>query len=102
MSLAFSSLASASRPRPVRLTEADAIDIWIARWMKLRRKDVVARYACDPRRIYEVWTGTRFPAARDKAWKQFNERFPGLGDRVDASPHRTIHRGHDPNQLPLL
>ncbi len=102
MPSAFSSPDPVPRSRAVRLTEADAVDIWIARWLKVRRKDVVARYACDPRRIYEVWTGARFPAARDHAWKLFNERFPGLGDRVDASPHRTIHRGHDPNQLALF
>lgn len=91
-----------SNQRPSRLTEADAIDIWIARWLRVRRKDVVARYNCDARRIYEVWTGTRFPASRDKAWQLFIERFPGLGDRVDASPHRTIHRGQDPDQLALF
>lgn len=102
MQSAFSSSVPPLAPRHVRLTEADAVDIWIARWLKVRRKDVIARYNCDARRIYEVWTGERFPAARDKAWKIFNERFPGLGDRVDASPHRTIHRGQDPAQLALF
>jgi hypothetical protein len=36
---------------PRRLSEADAIDIWIARWLRIRRKDLIARYGCDPRRL---------------------------------------------------
>ena len=42
------------------LAEADAVDIWIARWLRVRRKELVARYACDPRRLYEIWEEKRF------------------------------------------
>ena len=78
---------------PRRLSEADAIDIWIARWLRIRRKDLIARYACDPRRLYEIWEEKRFIGSRDKALELFRERHPTLLDRVDCGPHRRIPRG---------
>lgn len=78
-----------------RLSEADAIDVWIARWLRLPRKELLARYGCDPRRIYEVWSGERYPAAKSRAWKLFTERYPQLVDRVDTGNHRTFHRNPD-------
>jgi hypothetical protein len=77
---------------PRRLTESDAIDIWIARWLRIRRKDLLTRYGCDPRRLYEVWEGTRFPDSRDKALELFRQRYPTLVDRVDYGPHRRTPR----------
>ncbi len=74
------------------LSEADAIDIWIARWLNVRRKDIVARYGCDPRRIYEIWEGTKHPASRAKAFERFLHRYPGLQDRIDFGRHRRIPR----------
>ena len=57
---------------PVKaLTEADAVDIWIARWLRVRRKDLIERYACDPRRIYEVWQEERFMARARKRSRCF-------------------------------
>ena len=79
--------------RPDRpLNETDAVDIWIARWLYARRKDILARFGCDPRRMYDIWEGKRFPAAREKALKVFAERYPGLDGRVDTSHHRRIPR----------
>ncbi len=79
-------------PLPKRaLTEADAIEIWVARWLRVRRKDLVSRYGCDPRRLYEVWWGERFPAAREKAADVFRERYPALVDRT-AFGYRRIPR----------
>lgn len=91
-------------PRRVRsLSEADAVDIWLARWLQVRRKDVIARYDCDPRRIYEIWEGRRFQRARDKAQAIFAERYPTLVNQVDFSFHRRIARNADPeNQLDLF
>jgi len=74
------------------LVEQDAVDIWIARWLRVRRKELLLRYGCDPRRLYEIWEGKRFPASRDKARALFDERHPGLVDRVDYGRHRTISR----------
>ena len=92
-------------PPPVArraLTENDAIDIWIARWLNIRRRDLIRRYACDPRRLYEIWEGARFPAARSKALALFAERYPTLTDRVDFGPHRRVSREVPPSQLSLF
>jgi len=84
------------------LTEADAVDIWIARWLKIRRRDLVSRYACDPRRLYEIWEEARFPGVRAKAEELFSARYPSLLDRVDFGPHQRIARGAHPDQLTLF
>jgi hypothetical protein len=93
-------------PRPAqsprRLTESDAVDIWIARWLRIRRRDLLIRYGCDPRRLYEVWEGSRFPASRDKALELFRERYPALVDRIDYGRHRRIPRGVPADLQPSL
>ena len=85
--------------QPRSLTEADAIDIWIARWLRIRRRDLCQRYGCDPRRLYEIWEGTRFPAAQAKARTVFAERYPGIVDRIDFGRHRRLPREVHPDQL---
>lgn len=90
--------AIARRP----LTEADAVDIWIARWLRVRPKDLVRRYACDPRRLYEIWEETRFPGTRSKALALLAERYPGVPGRFDPGPHRRISNEADPRQMSLL
>ena len=94
----------ASRPlvRRGRLTEADAIDIWIARWLRIRRKDLLERYACDPRRIYEIWEGARFANSRAKAWAIMQARHPGLVDRVDPGNHKRVSRAIHADAQPGL
>src|SRR5262245_36742104 len=89
-------------PAPRRLSEADAVDIWIARWLRIRRKDLLIRYGCDPRRLYEIWEEKRFVGSRARALKLFHERYPGLTDRVDYGRHRTIHRNPPPELQPGL
>ena len=84
------------------LTEADAVDVWIARWLRIRRADLCRRYRCDPRRLYEIWDGSKFPAARKKAWEQFSERYPSLVDRIDSGHHQRISRANHPDQLALF
>jgi hypothetical protein len=85
-----------------RLTEADAVDIWIARWLRIRRKDLLARYGCDPRRLYEIWEEKRFAGSRAKALDLFGARHPGLTDRVDYGPHRRVPRAIPPELQPGL
>jgi len=89
---------------PVRaLNESDAVDIWIARWLGIRRKDLVRRYGCDPRRLYEIWEGRRYPGAREKALEVFAERHPNLMSRVDFGRHKRIPRKpDDPDQMALF
>jgi hypothetical protein len=89
---------AAKRP----LGETDAIDIWIARWLRVRRRDLVARYGCDPRRLYEIWEERRFVGSRDKARALFAERYPSLVDRTDYGRHRRIPRGVPPELQPGL
>jgi hypothetical protein len=85
------------------LTEDDAVDIWIARWLRVRRKDLIQRYGCDPRRLYEIWEGTRFASSRERAMEVFRARFPGLVDRVDFGTHRRVPlRTSQPDQLALF
>jgi hypothetical protein len=82
----------ARRPAQRRLTEADAVDIWIARWLRIRRKDLIERYGCDPRRLYEIWEGSRFPGSREKARALLTQQHPGLARRIDFGLHRRIPR----------
>ena len=88
-----STVGRSRRPRGA-LTEADAIDIWIARWLRIRRKDLLIRYGCDPRRLYEIWEEKRFAGSRDKALELFRERHPGLRrpDRLRTPPAHPARR----------
>ena len=94
--------ARAPRDIAVRpLTEKDAVDIWIARWLRVRQRDLLTRYRCDSRRLYEVWWGERFPASRQKAADLFRQRHPSLADRTvfgyQRIPRGTAH--HDQTDL---
>ncbi len=96
---------SAAFAQPIKsrnLTEADAIDIWIARWLRVRRSDLLTRYGCDPRRLYEVWQEERFIGSRKKAIEIFQVRHPGLVDRIDYGRHQRISRTVHPDQLSLF
>jgi hypothetical protein len=88
--------------RDGRLTESDAVDIWLARWLRVRRRDLIQRYGCDPRRIYEIWEGTRFPGSRAKAWAVMQERHPGLVDRIDPGMHKRVTRSIHAEAQPSL
>lgn len=84
------------------LTEDDAVDIWIARWLRVGPTELTRRYHCDPRRLYEIWEGHKFPASRGRARKRFQARFPGLLDRTDFGPHQTISKKAGPDQMSLF
>jgi hypothetical protein len=84
------------------LTEDDAIDIWLARWLRVRPKHLVQRYACDPRRLYEIWEETRFAGSRPKALALLRERYPYLEGRFDPASHRRISKQPDPRQMHLF
>ena len=101
MAIAFlTSPPPAAVRRP--LTEEDAIQIWIARWLRVRQKDLVKRYGCDPRRLYEIWEELRFPGSRSKALTQFRKRYPGLEERIDPGAHRRFSKAPHPDQLTLF
>jgi hypothetical protein len=96
--------ASPQKSHAVRpaLTEADAVDIWIARWLRIRPRDLIRRYACDPRRLYEIWQEERFPGSRAKALDVFRARFPTLHDRIDPGAHIRFSKAPHPDQLQLF
>jgi hypothetical protein len=101
MQIAYPIRAPAGPPKRA-LSEADAIDIWIARWLRIRPRDLIFRYGCDPRRLYEVWQEERFPGSRSKALALFVERFPDLADRIDPGPHQPLSKAAHPDQLSLF
>lgn len=96
----LSSPPSAVSRRP--LSEDDAINIWIARWLRVRPKELVRRYGCDPRRLYEIWEEVRFPGSRKKALEVFRARYPGQQDRIDPGTHRRFSKSPHPDQLGLF
>lgn len=104
----MSKLLFSSHPRPqprppAPLTEKDAIDIWIARWLRVRPSELVRRYQCDPRRLYEIWEEHRFAGSRTKAAALFAARYPALGVRRDPGPHRRLPlRAANRDQLNLF
>jgi hypothetical protein len=84
------------------LTEADAIEIWIARWFRVPQRQLLARYGCDARRFYEIWEETRFIGSRAKALDALRLRYPTSMDRFDPGAHRRSSRAVHPDQLALL
>ena len=76
--------------------------IWIARWLRIRPVDLTRRYACDPRRLYEIWEETRFPGSREQALAELQVRYPQMDLRFDPGPHRRRTRMPHPSQLSLF
>lgn len=96
---------SAARPTEGtgRLTAADAVDIWLARWHRIRRVDLIRRYGCDPRRLYDIWEERAFPGSREKALQVLEAQYPGLASRVDLGPHQRVPKSAaGPDQLELF
>jgi hypothetical protein len=90
------------KPAVKALTEADAIDIWIKRWLRVRVTDIRKHYGCDSRRLYEVWEQSKHPAARAKAELLFRTRYPGIVDRIDYGAHRRVSKENHVDQLGLF
>lgn len=84
------------------LTRADAIEIWIARWLRISRKELVARYGCDPRRLYDIWWGEKFPGSREEAARIFADRYPSLVDRTVFGYRKIARPAAPPGQLDLF
>src|SRR5688572_16279737 len=102
MQIAYLTQSTPQRPPQRPLTDADAVDIWIARWHRIRPRDLISRYGCDPRRLYEIWQEERFPGSRSKALDVFRARFPTLANRIDPGPHTRIPKAVHPDQLRLF
>ncbi len=107
MTTQFPQTAAKPGPKPGvmhsgRLTATDAVDIWISRWLRVKRKEIMGRYNCDARRIYEIWEEVTFPGSRARALEKFKQLYPTLLDRIDMGPHKRISRGGHPDQLGLF
>lgn len=89
-------------PSHSRLSEDDAVAIWVARFLRVRPKELVRRYQCDPRRLYEIWEEARFPGTRAKALEILRERYPGVEERIDPGPHQRFSKATDPRQMDLF
>jgi hypothetical protein len=90
---------TAARSDSAKLKEVDAVEIWIARWLRVPPRTLVARYGCDSRRLYEVWWGERFPSSRAKAEAEFRARYPGLADRTSYGYRRIPRARASDDQL---
>jgi hypothetical protein len=101
MAIAFLTEPPATLARG-KLSEDDAVAIWMARFLRVRPKELVRRYQCDPRRLYEIWEEARFPGTRAKALALLNERYPGIEGRFDPGPHQRFSRAPDPRQMDLF
>lgn len=86
-----------------RLTEQIAIEIWVLRWLRVKRTEIRKRYDCDPRRLYDIWEEIAFRGSREKARALFEERYPQQVAATDFSRHRRFAKpGPADNQLSLF
>jgi hypothetical protein len=90
---------SNSCPRRV-LTEADAVEIWIGRWLRIRPIDLARQLRCEADQFYPIWWGKAFPGSRARAEKAFRERFPNAVDsttfsyrKIPVGPHADPRQG---------
>lgn len=77
---------------PRVIDEREAIEIWIARWLRVPVKSLVERYGCDRSRLYEIWWSERFPASRARAEAEFRRRYPERADRTSYGYRRIPRR----------
>jgi hypothetical protein len=86
-----------SSPTIVRrpLTETDAVDIWIARWLKIAAAGPVRHMRATRAGSAEIWEEARSGRPR-QGLGAFPARYPFLLDRVDFGPHRRIARRRTP------
>ncbi|MFV0297001.1 MAG: hypothetical protein ACK5JT_12885 [Hyphomicrobiaceae bacterium] len=83
------------------LTEKDAIEIWIARWLRVRPKHLAERYNCHAKRLYEIWWGERFPGSRRKAERVFRDRHPDCVERTGFGYKRIPRVAADEERMQL-
>ena len=52
-----------------RLTDDDAVVVWLLRWKGYLQHDIAARFGVNQGRISEILTGKAFPGSRNMAEK---------------------------------
>ena len=78
------------------------MQIWIARWLRVRPSDLVNRYACDPRRLYEIWEETHFRAAGQSAGRCSATAIRGSKTASIPGAHRRVSKAAHPDQMTLF
>ncbi|MGS4887180.1 hypothetical protein [Roseibium sp. MB-4] len=68
-----------------RLTEQEAINGTIERWLGAKVRDLSSKYDVDPRRWYEVWRGEAYPNARSQAYEILADKYPEIAKETDPS-----------------
>ena len=68
-------------------SDAEAIEIWIARWNKTKVQDLIAKYKKNTFRFYEVWKEEVNPGTRLKAFEQLKRENPKLASQTNPKPH---------------
>lgn len=88
---------------PRAIDDREAVEIWIARWLRVPVKSLVERYGCCSTRLYEIWWSERFPASRAEAEAEFRRRYPDRADRTSYGYRRIPRRPIAPEgQLALF
>jgi len=75
-----------------KLTRDDAIDIWIRRWLKHERHQIIRDFDQNPMRIYEVWQEETFKGSREDAEIVFRTNYPHLVSQTDFAPHKKTRK----------
>lgn len=69
------------------LTHSIAKDVWKAKWLGIKLRDLISKYDQDPRRFYEVWEEKCNKGSRLEAFEEFRLEHPKLASATDPSPH---------------
>jgi hypothetical protein len=88
--------------RPTRLSAKDAIDIWLAHWLKIPHGQIIQRYNVDARRIYEVWWEEAFIGSRQTAWAKLLADHPERATSIDNGRLPRFERHPERDQHPSL
>ena len=55
--------------KTIRLSNEDAVQIWLMHWSGMYQHDIAAHFAVNQGRISEILNGHRFPQSEDEARK---------------------------------
>ena len=85
-----------------RLTDKQAVVVWIAHWLGIPKQRLAERYLGDRRRIYEVVMFQKHHRAYDDARRIYRALWPGRVARTDFSEHKRKARWTVPGQMDLF
>ena len=80
----------------------NSVMYWVGRELGLKQRRIEAKFDVDPRRLFEVWSGERYPASRDHAIRIFNLLFPKRPPKYGFEFHVPRYRRVNRKQLDLF